>query len=720
MTPSPQLRPAISAILTGKPPVELGVRNDVTTPLPDTVPLVTDALRTKGLAHGGVRRRPPRGDRERARARIRGLRPAEGDPFRIVPANSARATRSEVVSDFSKWVATLPEGASFFAWIQISRPGSGRRPATRFEPRSRVCPSSWRSTPPGGSRGRARRHGGQDRPRRRRAQRLLLERGRASRPADSPLRRRLAEARRSRHRRSRSSSSRSWITVEAGIAGDTGRRAPGGNASDRLDVARTRRVRVAGGGRGAAQGRRCAFTRLPAPTIDACLGPAPRSRSPTVRRACPRCSRQPKSWAEPAPVRFASQGADRPARPSGASRAPRALCLRVERSRGRSGRASWPRSLKARRIENDRKATDADAEYQKALARDPGNFGVLIEAGEALANGGHAKPARARLDRAIQLAPSHPEAWHWLGHVSYLESAARPRRCAVAGVRRVEARKRRRALRLGLLAIDHGTDRGVRCLPSPGVDRGIQRREQDPGGLRSPKPPGRPVVPPLHARGRALIRGWGAGLVAASALLCASCRAGEPARKRAARHARHDARRPHRLLRVREGGDPDARWLGRRIDPVRAGGRAEPFDPSQPQHDDDGAQPVPPRRALQRHSRSARARDDLGGAPEDGRLRFRGGRFVVRGRHALRPRSGIRHLRRLVRGQAGRRIGDPPRAQGRRCRRSRHSMVERPRRRQAVPVGAPLRRALPVRAAVPLLRRFRRSTLRRRDRERRP
>ena len=45
----------------------------------------------------------------------------------------------------------------------------------------------------------------------------------------------------------------------------------------------------------------------------------------------------------------------------------------------------------------------------------------MIEAGEALALEGRADLAKARLEPALRSAPWNPEAWHWLGHVSYLE-----------------------------------------------------------------------------------------------------------------------------------------------------------------------------------------------------------------------------------------------------------------------------------------------------------
>ena len=169
MTPSPQLRPAISAILTGKPPVEIGVRNDVTTPLPETR---AARHRRAESERAGAR---PRSSPTRAWGSGAGwsagsrcsIRPRRFSSARFAGSRACEPPR-EVVRDFSKWVATLPEGASFFAWIQISRP---RRSGSSSRARESVQ-DAGDDAPPDGSLGRARRHGGQDRSGRRRAQRL--------------------------------------------------------------------------------------------------------------------------------------------------------------------------------------------------------------------------------------------------------------------------------------------------------------------------------------------------------------------------------------------------------------------------------------------------------------------------------------------------------------------------------------------------------------------
>ena len=484
----------------------------------------------------------------------------------------------------------------------------------------------------------------------------------------------------------------------------------------------TRRVRVAGGGRRTARygavrslGSRCRRSvraldrrcdRGVRPSgVPVRAGEAAQlvGGSDTGRLRCPRsCSSSSTAWASRASrgLAFASDGL---ARDPGE-------CRRVG---GR--RLGVSRTMARRRTR--------DAEYQKALARDSGNFGVLIEA-----RGGSRVRRRTRSRRAR-------------GWIARCSSPRRIRRCgtcwdtsrtwratSTAPTRSgrfptcLTPRKRRRALRPGLLAIDHGPDRGLRCLPSPGVGRGIQRREQDPGRLRSPKPPGRPVVPPLHARGRALTGGSrSAGLVATRDPLVRklSNRCVLPTTSSSSRWTRREPTASAATATRRRRPRPSTR-LARRVDAVRAGDRAELFDASQPQHDADGALPLSPRRPLQRHPRASRARDDVGGA--------------ARRRPASPPERSSRPSRSRPRFGLGQGFdtyddlfADKPDEGWGPTSSARPTMpsiapfvVERARRRQAVPVGAPLRRALPVRAAFPVLRRSRRSSVRRRDREHRP
>jgi hypothetical protein len=80
-----------------------------------------------------------------------------------------------------------------------------------------------------------------------------------------------------------------------------------------------------------------------------------------------------------------------------------------------------PAITRARRLADQQKPIEADAEFQKALAIDPRNVGALIEAGGVLVLQGHPKLAKARLEPAMRAASWSPEVWHWTGHVSYLE-----------------------------------------------------------------------------------------------------------------------------------------------------------------------------------------------------------------------------------------------------------------------------------------------------------
>jgi hypothetical protein len=122
MTPSPQLRPAICSILTGKSPLATGVRNNVTTPLPDGIPLVSQNLTDKGWQTAAFVADPRVGEGsglQRGFAVFDAPKETAFGSFRRIPRVR---TPGEVVGDFSTWIASVPESASFFAWIQISRP----------------------------------------------------------------------------------------------------------------------------------------------------------------------------------------------------------------------------------------------------------------------------------------------------------------------------------------------------------------------------------------------------------------------------------------------------------------------------------------------------------------------------------------------------------------------------------------------------------------------
>jgi hypothetical protein len=415
MTPSPQLRPAISSILTGKPPLATGVRNDVTTPLPDGVPLVSQNLTDKGWQTAAFLADPRVGEGsglQRGFAVFDAPKETAFGSFRRIPHVRSPG---EVVGDFSTWIASVPESASFFAWVQISRPSGEDGVSAALDRLSKLLAGTPRLTGASvalvGTAGKIDSNDGEKagyvlNPEVLHVPVILRAGGGSGRPAEAngPF---SLEA------------LANWIAIEAGMEGTPaepdravtpliawtwqGRDEFGWQAEIAARQGTALCVRSAPGAQD-----RCV------PWTDAAIVESDRRASLSA------LDRQPPSWAEAAPV---------PALPAGLSEQLNRVGLRA-----RPGSAPKVRSVsaevrrrvvagvgKARRIADSRKATEADAEYQKALASDPANFGVLIEAGEALALGARPGPARARLDRALPLAPSHPGAWHWLGHVAYLE-----------------------------------------------------------------------------------------------------------------------------------------------------------------------------------------------------------------------------------------------------------------------------------------------------------
>ena len=422
MTTSPQLRPAICSILTGKSPPETGVRNDVTTPLPESVPLVPRALAERGWRTAAFVADPRVGIGSGLERGFEVFDPPKEvlfGSFRRIPRVR---TPDEVVADFATWLASVPESASFFAWVQISRssadPEAGDGAAGVRSALGKLG-TLIASTPRlanaavalAGTAGRVDEGDGERSGYFLNAGVLgvpviLRSGGGEGRRADAASPFSLVEL-------------ASWITDEAGMAATPGETRPAGTPL----IAWTWRGRDEFGwpAEVAAQLGTALCIHTVAGDDDRCEPWGGSALADFDRQAClSALARQPTTWADPAAV------------PS----LPRELVDRLDRLglRARPGSQPATRSVShdaraqvlgavvaARRIEDDRKGAAADAEYQKALARDSKNFGVLIEAGEALALSGLAKPARARLDRAIQLAPSHPEAWHWLGHVAYLE-----------------------------------------------------------------------------------------------------------------------------------------------------------------------------------------------------------------------------------------------------------------------------------------------------------
>ena len=83
--------------------------------------------------------------------------------------------------------------------------------------------------------------------------------------------------------------------------------------------------------------------------------------------------------------------------------------------------AALPLIVKARRLALKPDPTLAVKAFDEAARKDPGNYGVRVEAGELLAMEKAPKRARPKLGEALRLHPYEAKAWHWLGHVAFDE-----------------------------------------------------------------------------------------------------------------------------------------------------------------------------------------------------------------------------------------------------------------------------------------------------------
>ena len=123
-----------------------------------------------------------------------------------------------------------------------------------------------------------------------------------------------------------------------------------------------------------------------------------------------------------------------------------------------------------------------------------------------------------------------------------------------------------------------------------------------------------------------------------------------PAREaeRPADHARHDARRSHRQLRLRRGGDAESRSSrgGRR--PLRAGAVVGAADVAVARQPDDRAAAVHARRAEQRPLHARRMTCRRSRRVRGRGVRHGGVRQLVRARSAVRARARVRALRRAL------------------------------------------------------------------------
>ncbi len=423
MTPCPQVRPAVCSILSGSSPVETGVRDDVTAPLPATVPLVSERLTEKGWRTAAFIADPRIGNGSGLERGFEVFDPPREflfGPFRRLPRVR---DPGEVVSDFSTWVDGVPAGAPFFAWVHLSRPmvdspleEAAEDIGTALLRLSKLLTGSARLRDAAvvlvGIAGQ-----------------IDLENGENSGYFLNSAVLRVPVLVRSGSSGGGSVDPRSafnlahvanWIANEAGIEAVS--KAPTDRTTPLLAWTWRGRNEFGWPVEIAAQRGSALCIRTIPGSEDRCVPwDAARSIEDVDRLACAAALEQglPRGddpLAIPSlPAELAQQLKNLGLHvPAGTAR------IRPSVSRELRERAV-PSITRARRFADHGKAFDADREYQTVHAADPGNFGALIEAGESLALDGRSKPAKARLEPALRAAPWNPDVWHWLGHVSALE-----------------------------------------------------------------------------------------------------------------------------------------------------------------------------------------------------------------------------------------------------------------------------------------------------------
>lgn len=83
--------------------------------------------------------------------------------------------------------------------------------------------------------------------------------------------------------------------------------------------------------------------------------------------------------------------------------------------------AAIPLVQKARRLALEGAPRQAKRAYDELLRADPDNAGASLEAGEILALYRMARLARPALEKAISARPGWSDAWHWFGHLAFVE-----------------------------------------------------------------------------------------------------------------------------------------------------------------------------------------------------------------------------------------------------------------------------------------------------------
>jgi hypothetical protein len=423
MTPCPQVRPAVASILTGKSPVETGVRDDVVTPLPAGVALVSETLSAKGWRTAAFVA-DPRVGRQSGLERGFEIFDAPKEPL-LGPFRRLPKVRDpgEIVSDFATWIPTVPDDASFFVWIHLSRPaidppaeGSAQDVHAALSRLSQLLAGSARlkgaslmlvgtagrtDLDDGGSSGYFLNAGVLRVP-------VLVRSSRSGAGTLDP------------HAPFSLIAAAGWIASEAGVAAPS----PDSGALTSPRIAWTWRGHTEFGWpvEVAAQSGTALCVRGIPGSEDVCAPwAADRPIDDVDREAC--------AVLLVREAELARSSSPLPALPVELAQKVKQLGIQPPVPRAETGapvaretrERLVPSITRARRLADHGKAVDADASYQAALKLDPGNFGALIEAGEALALEGHAKMAKKRLEPAMRFVPWNAEAWHWTGHVSYLD-----------------------------------------------------------------------------------------------------------------------------------------------------------------------------------------------------------------------------------------------------------------------------------------------------------
>lgn len=128
---APITGPSHAAILTGMHPGRLGVRDNATTPLPDTAVTLAEILSPRGFATGGfigafILDRPY--------GFAQGFESFNGGFTRVDAGTEANAERAAgaVVDDAAKWIGGLPQNRPFFGWVHLYDPHVAYTPPSPF------------------------------------------------------------------------------------------------------------------------------------------------------------------------------------------------------------------------------------------------------------------------------------------------------------------------------------------------------------------------------------------------------------------------------------------------------------------------------------------------------------------------------------------------------------------------------------------------------------